>query len=85
MRQGGHVAAPGCEWDTPGGFTKAVPVIHKTAFPDHCAFQAVMACQWPLKRPFMLQPVVEDRSVQVVIGGERTWQSQRLMEADFNG
>ena len=37
-----------------------------------------------LKRPFMLQPAVEDRSVQVVIDGERTGQSQRLMEADFN-
>ena len=32
----------------------------------------------------MVQPVVEDRSVQVVIGGERAGQSQRLMEADFN-
>ena len=63
---------------------KAVPVIHKTAFPDRCAFHAVMACQWPLKQPFMLQPVVEDRSFQVVIDGERTGQSQRLMEADFN-
>ena len=63
---------------------KAVPVIHKSACPDRCAFHAVSACQWPLKRPFMVQPVVEDRSVQVVIGGEHAGQSQRLMEADFN-
>ena len=47
----------------------AVPVIHKDAFPDRFAIHAVTA---PLKRPFMLQPVVEDRSVQVVIDGERT-------------
>ena len=60
---------------------KAVPVIHKNACPDRCAFHAVLA---PLKRSFMVQPVVEDRSVQVVIGGECTWQSQRLMEADFS-
>ncbi len=60
---------------------KAVPVIQKNASPDRCAFHAATA---PLKRPFMLQPVVEDRSVQVVIGGERAGQSQRLMEADFN-
>ena len=59
----------------------AVPVIHKDTFPDRFAFHAVTA---PLKRPFMLQPVVEDRSVQVVIDGERTGQSQRLLEADFN-
>ncbi len=25
MRQGGHVAAPGCEWDMRGGFTKTGP------------------------------------------------------------
>ncbi len=60
---------------------KAVPVIHKNACPDRCAFHAVSA---PLKRPFMVQPVVEDRSDQVVIGGERAGQSQRLTEADFN-
>ena len=60
---------------------KAVPVIHKDAFPNRSAFHAVTA---PLKRPFMVQPAVEDRSVQVVIGGERTGRSQRLMEADFN-
>ena len=60
---------------------KVVPVIHKDAFPDHCAFHAVTAL---LKRPFMLQPVAEGRSFQVVIDGERAGQSQRLMEADFN-
>ena len=60
---------------------KAVPVIHKNACPDRCAFHAVLA---PLKRPFMVQPVVEVRSVQVVIGGERAGQTQRLMEADFS-
>ena len=60
---------------------KAAPVIHKDASPDHCAFHAVTA---PLKPPFMVQPVVEDRSFQVVIGGERAGQPQRLMEADFN-
>ena len=60
---------------------KAVPVIHKNACPDSFAFHAVLA---PLKRPFMVQLVAEDRSVQVVIGGERAGQSQRLMEADFN-
>ena len=59
----------------------AVPVIHKDAVPDRFAFHAVTA---PLKRPFMLPPVVEYRSVQVVVGGERAGQSQRLMEADFN-
>ena len=59
----------------------AVPAIHKDAFPDRFAVHAVTA---PLKRPFMLQPVVEDCSVQVVIEGERTGQSQRLMETDFN-
>ena len=58
-----------------------VPVIHKDAFPDRFAFHAVTA---PLKRPFMLQPVVEGRSFQVVIDRERAGQSQRLMEADFN-
>ncbi len=60
---------------------KAVPVIHKSAVPNSFAFHAVLA---PLKRPFMVQSVVEDRSVQVVIGGERAGQSQRLTEADFN-
>lgn len=37
-----------------------------------------------LKRVFAVQPAVKDRPIQVVIDGERTWQSQRLMEADFN-
>ena len=60
---------------------KAVPVIHKSAVPNSFAFHAVLA---PLKRPFMVQPEVEVRSVQVVIGGEHAGQSQRLMEADFN-
>ena len=60
---------------------KAVPVIHNDACPDRCAFHAVSA---PLKRPFMVQSVVEDRSVKVVIGGEHAGQSQRLMEAGFN-
>ena len=37
-----------------------------------------------LKRAVELQPAAEGRSFQVVIGGERTGQSQRLMEADFS-
>ncbi len=36
-----------------------------------------------LKRAVEGQPAVEGRSFQVVIDGERTWQSQRLMEARF--
>ncbi len=36
-----------------------------------------------LKRAVEGQPAVEDRSFQVVIDGERTCQSQRLMEARF--
>ncbi len=36
-----------------------------------------------LKRAVELQPAAEGRSFQVVIDGERTWQSQRLMEARF--
>ena len=63
------------------GSQKAVPVIHKDAFPIRCAFHAVTA---PLKRPFMVQPAVEGRSGQVVIDGDRAGQLQRLMEAEFN-
>ena len=37
-----------------------------------------------LKRAVEGQPAAEGRSFQVVIDGERTWQSQRLMEADIN-
>ncbi len=36
-----------------------------------------------LKRAVELQPAAERRSFQVVIDGERTWQSQGLMEARF--
>ena len=36
-----------------------------------------------LKRAVELQPAAEDSSFQVVIDGERSWQSQRLMEARF--
>ena len=36
-----------------------------------------------LKRAVELQPAAEGRSFQVVIDGESTWQSQRLMEARF--
>lgn len=69
-----------CEWDKGGGFTKSGPCDSQRRFPRSFAFHAVTDL---LKWPFMRQPVVEDRSVQVVIGGERTGQSQRLMETDF--
>ena len=36
-----------------------------------------------LKRAVELQPAAEGRSFQVVIDSERTWHSQRLMEARF--
>ena len=36
-----------------------------------------------LKRAVELQPAAEGRSFQVVIDGERTGQSQRLIEARF--
>ena len=36
-----------------------------------------------LKRAVELQPAAEGRSFQVVIEGEHTWQSQRLLEARF--
>ena len=68
------------EWDTPGGFTNGGPGDSQMRFPRSFVFHAVTT---PLKRPFMLQPVVEDRSVQVVIDGEHTGQSQRLMEPRF--
>lgn len=35
------------------------------------------------KQVVELQPWVENRSVKVMIDGERTWQSQRLLEARF--
>ena len=38
-----------------------------------------------LKRAVEVQPAAEGRSFQVVIDGERTWQPQRLMEAQFGG
>ena len=36
-----------------------------------------------LKRAFMLQPVVEGRSVQVVLGGDSNGRTTRLLEAYF--
>ena len=75
------MADPGCEWDMRGRFTKSGTGDSQRRFPRSFAFHAVAA---PLKRPFLWQPVVEDRSVRVVIDGERTGQPQRLTEADFN-
>ena len=81
MRQEGLATDPGCEWDKGGRFTKSGPCDSQRRFPRSIAFHAVPA---PLKRPFLWQPVVEDRSVQVVIGGEGAGQPQRLMEVDFS-
>ena len=44
------------------------------------SFGGVTAAQ---KRAFELQPAADGRCFQVVIDGERTWQSQRLTEARF--
>ena len=52
---------------------------------DQGLLNAYVGVTAALKRAVEGQPAAEGRSFQVVIDGERAWQSQRLMEADFNG
>ena len=55
----------------------AVPTVDPALLNSHGGVTAA------LKRVVELQPAAEGRSFQVVIDGERTWQSQGPMEARF--